>query len=123
MLRKSSKKKDAGKDSEARAQALANLITKKKGEDVIIFDLRNLSPLTSYFVIATGLSTIHLKTIADHLREYERPDHIEGLEAATWVLLDFFDVVVHLFIKETREFYGLERLWGDAPEVKYECDS
>ena len=123
MLKKSSRKKNAGKDSEARALALAKLIDARKGEDIIIFDLRDLSPITDHFVIATGLSTVHLKTIAGHLLEYERPDHVEGLQAATWVLLDFFDVVVHLFLKETREFYGLERLWGDAPEVKYKCDS
>ena len=104
--------------SEARANTLACMIDDKKGEEIVIFDLRDLSPITDYFVIANGLSEIHLRTIADHLMEIEKPDHVEGLTASSWVLLDFIDVIVHLFLEETREFYGLERLWGDAPIVK-----
>lgn len=109
-------------DSQVFAKTLARLIDNKKGEEIVIFDLRDISPLTDYFVIANGLSDIHIKTIADYLLEHERPDHVEGLEAATWVLLDFIDVIVHLFLKETREFYGLERLWGDAPRVEFSRD-
>lgn len=98
------------------------MIDQKKGEDIVIYDLRNLSPITDYFIISTGLSDVHVKTIAEHIMEQERPQHAEGLEAASWVLLDFIDVIVHVFSKETREFYGLERLWGDAPIVEYRSD-
>ncbi|OPX18317.1 ribosome silencing factor [candidate division WOR-3 bacterium 4484_100] len=118
MLKKSSKKK-GGASPRQLAKALARFIEEKKGEDIIVFDLRGISPITDYFVIASGLSDIHIKTIANYLLEHHQPDHIEGMEAATWVLLDFIDVIVHLFQKETREFYGLERLWGDAPRVNF----
>lgn len=109
-------------DSTSLATALAHLVDEKKGTNIVIFDLRDLSPITDFFVIANGLSDIHIKTIADHLMEYEKPDHVEGLEAASWILLDFFNVIVHLFMKETREFYGLERLWGDATRIELEND-
>ena len=100
----------------------AKLIDEKKGHDIIIFDLRGLSPITDYFVICTGLSDIHNRTIADALIDHEKPYHVEGLEAGHWVLLDFVDVIVHIFLKETREFYGLERLWGDAPRIEAKDD-
>lgn len=101
------------------AKKLARMIDQKKGEEIIIFDLRGLSPITDHFVIATGLSEVHVRTIADHIMKHESPQHAEGLDASTWVLLDFIDVVVHVFSKDARNFYGLERLWGDAPTVNY----
>ena len=112
----------ADNDSIALAKNLASMIDQKRGEDIVIFDLRNLSPITDYFIISTGLSDVHVRTIAEHIMEQERPQHAEGLEAASWVLLDFIDVIVHVFSKEAREFYGLERLWGDAPVVEYSSD-
>ncbi|MGB9720209.1 MAG: ribosome silencing factor [bacterium] len=111
-------KKDSEKQPVELARELARIISDKKGEDIIIFDLRDISPITDFFVIATGLSDIHNKTLANCLSEYERPDHIEGVEEGGWILLDYIDVIVHIFSKEAREFYGLERLWGDAPQVK-----
>jgi ribosome-associated protein len=104
------------------ARKLARMIDQKKGEEIVIFDLQGLSPITDHFVIATGLSEVHVKTIAEHLTEQERPQHSEGMEASSWVLLDFIDVIVHIFSKDAREFYGLERLWGDAPTVAFEND-
>jgi len=109
-------------ESTALAKNLASMIDQKKGEDIVIYDLRNLSPITDYFIISTGLSDVHVRTIAEYIMEQERPRHAEGLEAASWVLLDFFDVIVHVFSRDTREFYGLERLWGDAPIVEYRSD-
>jgi ribosome-associated protein len=109
-------------NSVAFAKQLATMVDQKKGEDVLIFDLRELSPITDFFVIATGLSDVHIKTIANHIIEHESPQHTEGLEAASWVLLDFFDVIVHIFSKDAREFFGLERLWGDAPRVNSNSD-
>lgn len=109
-------------ESTALVKKLADMIDQKKGEDIIIFDLRDLSPITDYFVISTGLSDVHVRTIAEHIIEQESPQHVEGLEAASWVLLDFIDVIVHVFSTDAREFYGLERLWGDAPMVEYISD-
>jgi ribosome-associated protein len=109
-------------DPIALAKELAHLIDEKKGSDIVIFDLRNVSPITDCFIIANGLSDIHLETIAQYLMEYEKPNHVEGLGTSSWVLLDFIDVIVHLFLKETREFYGLERLWGDAARIELHYD-
>jgi ribosome-associated protein len=113
---------DTEQESRILVKKLARMIEQKKGEDIVIFDVRGLSPITDYFVISTGLSDVHIRTIAEHLAESESAQHVEGLEAATWVLLDFFDVIVHVFLKDARDFYGLERLWGDAPTVEYERD-
>ena len=113
---------NAAGDSATLAKNIATLITQKKGEDIQIFDLRGLSPITDFFVIATGLSEIHIKTLANHIIEHENPQHVEGLDAASWVLLDFFDVIVHLFSTDARAFYGLERLWGDAPKLEVRDD-
>ncbi len=112
-------KKDSKKSALTTAKAIARIINDRKGEDIVIFDLRNLSPITDFFVIATGLSDVHNRTLANYLAEYEKPDHVEGLETGDWVLLDYVDVIVHIFSKEAREFFGLERLWGDAPQVKF----
>lgn len=104
------------------AEELSRLILQKLGENILILDLRGISPLTDFFVIATASSTIHARAIADSLldrkenRGLRKPHHIEGMENAQWILLDYFDVIVHIFIPDVREFYGLERLWGDVPQ-------
>jgi len=113
--------------SQGLAETAARLIVEKLGEDVLILDLRRHSPLADYFVLATAGSTIHSQAIAEELqdrlkREGERPHHVEGSENGQWVLLDYFDVVVHIFLGETRQFYGLKRLWGDAPRHPISSD-
>lgn len=100
-----------------RALQLAHQIRAKKGFNLIVFDLRELSPITDYFVIADGYSEVHTRTIAEYLITDARPAHVERLDTGQWVLIDFIDVIVHLFVSETRRFYGLERLWGDAPRL------
>lgn len=102
------------------AKRVAASIINKLGEDVVVLDLRGRSPLADYFVIATATSTIHAQAIAEELalelkHEGERMHHLEGAENGVWIVLDYFDVVVHIFCGETRQFFGLERLWGDAP--------
>jgi len=94
----------------------------KKAEDLIVLDLRELSDVTDFFVICHGGSDRQVQAIVESIdRELRsigaRPTHIEGLNRAEWVLMDYIDLVVHVFVKEKREFYRLERLWGDAPEV------
>jgi len=123
MLKKNSKTK-SGKNTnvEQFVRTLAKLIDQKKGTEIVIFDLRSMSPITDYFISTNGLSEIHNRAIAESLIEYAEPDHIEGLETGNWILLDFIDVIVHIFLKATRDFYGLERLWGDAPQIQCEHD-
>lgn len=94
----------------------------KKADDVMVLDLRGLCDFTDYFVICHGSSSRQVAAIADAIeermaREDRAPKHVEGKRVGDWVLLDFIDVVVHVFLEEKRTFYGLERLWGDAPRV------
>ncbi|HHX94944.1 MAG TPA: ribosome silencing factor [Clostridia bacterium] len=100
----------------------------RKAKDVVVIDLRNLSPVTDYFVICSGDSDIQVQSIARHLKEKLKGAgldllRMEGFQDAQWVLMDFGDVVVHVFYQEARAFYSLERLWGDAPRVNYSQDS
>jgi ribosome-associated protein len=92
----------------------------RKGRDVAILDLRGLSSATDFFVLTTGTSDIHVKSVAEHIIEElkkadVRPNHVEGLRGGRWVLIDYIDFVVHVFHPAARDFYDLERLWGDAP--------
>jgi len=106
------------------AKRAAAIILGKLGEDVEVLDLRGRSPLADYFVIATATSTIHAQAIAEEValelkHEGERMHHLEGADNGVWILLDYFNVVVHIFCGETRQFFGLERLWGDAPRQTF----
>ena len=105
--------------SQELAREAARLTLTKRAEDVVILDLRGLDGVCDFFVIATGHSEIQVKAIADAvedgLRERGmRPWHSEGYEARRWVLLDYVDVVVHVFHARAREYYLLDKLWGDA---------
>lgn len=105
------------------AEYISKLILQKKGEDIQIFDLRKITSITDFFVICTASSDVHTKAIADFISEETKkkgykPWHSEGYTNLNWVLIDFVDVVVHIFLKETRKYYNLEGLWGDA-EITY----
>ncbi|MDI3328061.1 MAG: ribosome silencing factor [Alicyclobacillaceae bacterium] len=108
------------------ARLAATAAADKKARDVVILDIRELSVVADYFVICSGQSTTQVQAIADHVRD-KLEEHgvpvrgVEGRDEARWVLLDFGDVVVHVFRQEEREFYHLERLWGDAPVIS--CSS
>ncbi len=102
------------------ARACCGFAIDKKAEDVIIIDLRKLSAPTDYFVICTGTGERHVRAIAENVIEEMRKCgarawHVEGYTARKWILIDYVDVVVHIFNSETRRFYSLETLWGDAP--------
>jgi ribosome-associated protein len=91
----------------------------RKAVDTVVLDLRELTAAADYFVIASGTSDAHVRGMADHLLTTlaphgVRPHHVEGLPQGRWVLLDYVDFVVHVFHPELRDFYQLERLWGDA---------
>ncbi len=112
-------------DSQEVAYKSTEFIFDKKGFDVVIIDLRNLTPIADFFVICSADSDTQVKAIAEaidvNLKEMGiRTWHREGFKNLNWVLLDYVDVVVHVFKKETREYYNLERLWGDAPITKIE---
>jgi ribosome-associated protein len=102
------------------ANRAAEIIADKLGEDIVILDLRRQSPFADYFVVASAGSTVHAQAIADEVvselkHEGQRVHHLEGTEHGLWILLDYFDVVVHIFSGDVRQFYGLDRLWGDVP--------
>jgi ribosome-associated protein len=93
----------------------------KKAEDIVILDLRGLSDVTDHFFICQGTSDRQVLAISDAVEERlfrelsRKPSHVEGRRSSDWVLMDYIDFVVHIFVAEKRAFYRLERLWGDAP--------
>jgi ribosome-associated protein len=119
-----------GRGQEARefAIAAAQLAAQTRCHNVIVLDVRGLSPVTDYFVIATGTSARQMRTVAEELaefgptRDYD-PLSSSGLEGESWMLIDFVDVVVHVFNAESRSFYDLENLWGDARKVEWEGET
>ena len=108
------------------AVAAAEEAVGRKGGDVVLLDLRGLTSATDWFVIATGESDIQVRSIAERIEERlvrdfdARPWHVEGLKRTHWVLLDYVDFVVHVFHREARAFYDLERLWADAPVERFD---
>ncbi len=102
------------------AEKISNLALEKKGHQIAILNVKDLSSVTDNFVIISADSHTQLQAIADHIERKIRTEeqvhlyHKEGTNSPNWILLDYIDVVVHIFRKETRERYGLERLWADA---------
>ena len=96
---------------------ITNLALNKKADKLIILDVRGLSSLSDFFIICHGNSEPQVKAIADNIRKgtNHKPRHIEGYNNQNWILLDYFDIIVHVFKKDEREYYNLERLWADAP--------
>lgn len=110
---------------EARRKALlaAEAAESKQADGVVILDLQEHTPVTDFFVIASGSNRIQIKAITEAVEDAlraagERPGRAEGRDDGRWVLLDFGDIVVHIFAPKERQFYNLERLWGDAPPLE-----
>lgn len=106
-------------ESKELVDIIINLIQSKKGYNITIINLKELSSMADFFVICTADANTQVRAIADEIDKKLRKDgikcyHKEGYNSLNWVLLDYFDVVVHIFKKEAREFYKLEKLWGDA---------
>ncbi len=114
------KKRTGQNPASTLAAAAVDACLSKKGRDVAVMDLRTVSGVADFFVICTGDSDVQIKAIADAIKEVikddlgERPWHTEGYDHLQWVLLDYVDMVAHVFNEERRAFYDLERLWGDA---------
>ena len=97
----------------------------KKALDIVIINMKKMSSVCDYLVIASGTSTTHVRALSDNIiRELKLKGqslwHVEGEREASWILLDFVDVVCHLFLEDTRRFYALEQLWGKAPQEHFE---
>jgi ribosome-associated protein len=107
------------------ALAAAGVAAGRHCKDIVVLDLKGKSPATDYFVIATGTSDRQMRTVADEISEAARERGLQrfgraGYEQARWILLDFIDVVIHIFDAEYRDYYDLELLWGDAKRLKIE---
>jgi len=108
--------------AEWKARRAARAALDKRAGDLVVLDVQRVSSVTDYFLICSGKSTTHLRTITDAIRGELKGDgvqlrHAEGVAESGWVLLDYGDVLMHVFLEETRAYYALERLWGDAPVV------
>jgi ribosome-associated protein len=104
------------------ARRCAELAAERRAEQILILDLRSLSTMADFFVIASADADVQLRAAADRIQEGLEGDgeavwHTEGYESGQWIVLDYVDVVCHLFLKEKRAFYQLEKLWGDAPRL------
>jgi ribosome-associated protein len=113
------------RNSEARSFALAaaKVADERHCSDIVVLDLKGISPATDYFVIVTGTSDRQMRTVADEICEAAGEQDLQlfgraGYEQARWILLDFIDVVVHIFDREYRDYYDLDLLWGDARKLK-----
>ena len=115
-------------DVEKNVERITNLIMEKKGEDIVILDLRKITSVADFFIITTGNSSIHVKAIAEEIREKMKkenktiPWHIEGLQAQKWILIDYVDIVVHVFDYDSRLYYSIEKLWEDAKSRRVETN-
>ena len=103
---------------------ILDLAIEKKAGHLLALDVRGLFSLTDFFVICHGDSDPQVKAIADNIRKGtdHKPRHLEGYENQNWILLDYFDIIVHIFNKDEREYYDLERLWADAPIIDMNDD-
>jgi ribosome-associated protein len=108
------------------ARTCAELASNKKAEDIVVLDLRSISTFTDFFVICSGTSEPQLKAIANEIETRLREDYsiravaMDGFPASQWIVLDYLQVVMHIFHRDKRAFYSLEDLWGDAPQVEWE---
>jgi ribosome-associated protein len=111
-------------DSRKLALLCRELADNKKAEHITILDVREISSVTDYFVIASGTSQPHLRAIVDEIQDKVRDDHglkpvaVDGTLQTAWVVLDYFDVIIHVMRQDVRDRYDLETLWGDAPRLK-----
>ena len=112
----------ANRQAKAFALVAAKLAAGRHCSNIMVLDLKGISPATDYFVIATGTSDRQMRAVADEICEEARKQHLQrfgraGYEQARWILLDFVDVVIHIFDRQYRDYYDLELLWGDAKKL------
>ena len=112
----------SARTAEWKARRAARAALDKRAGDLVVLDVQRLSGVTDYFLICSGKSTTHQETITEAIRAELRGEgvnvlHAEGVAESGWVLLDYGDVLMHVFLEDTRAYYALERLWGDAPSL------
>ena len=106
------------------ARLCAEYASNKKAEDIVVLDMRGISPLSDFFIICSGTSEPHLKAIAGEIEGQMQKDHglrpnnVDGYPTSQWIIVDYYDVLVHIFHTEKRRFYSLEDLWSDAPRLE-----
>ena len=107
--------------SQSLIEEIINLAFEKKAKNLVSLDLRGLSSLTDYFIICHGKSEPQVKAIVDNIRKGTsfKPRHLEGYENKKWVLLDYFDIIVHVFDEDERDYYSIEQIWADAPKNEF----
>ena len=111
-------------DSRKLALLCRELADRRKAEDIVVLDVRKISSITDYFVIATGTSEPHLRAVAEEIEDKLRDEHdvrpraVDGTLQTAWLVLDYFDVIVHVMRADVRKLYDLETLWGDAAPVR-----
>lgn len=111
-------------------QNIVNVIQDAKGKEIISLDLREIeSAICDYFIICTGTSNTHVNSIESKIKKEiskilsEKPSHIEGNNIGEWVLMDYYNIIVHIFQEQTRNFYNIENFWGDAKLKKYKYEN
>lgn len=124
ITREAARAAQSNDDAREFACAVARIADENKAEDVAVLDLRGISSLADFFVIGTGTSDRQMGAVVDHVAAYaksveRRAFNVANTRTTSWVLADYVDVVIHLFDAEHREYYDLDGLWGDAPQVKW----
>lgn len=113
-------------DSSALIESITNALHEKKAKEIVLLDVRGLTTLTDYFIVCHGTSETQIRALANSVTEMTKKDigeavwKKEGLDARRWIILDYVNVVVHIFSQEKREFYGVERMWNDAVRTELE---
>lgn len=113
-------------DSSALIESITNALHEKKAKDIVLLDVRGLTTLTDYFIVCHGTSDTQIRALANSVTEMTKKDigeavwQKEGLDARRWIILDYVNVVVHIFSQEKRDFYGVERMWNDAVRTELE---
>lgn len=109
-------------DTKEKVTLISQTLSNKKADDIEVIEIGDLTILTDYFVIASASNTTHVRALADEVEYIGKqagiyPDRIEGYQTANWIVLDYGDVIVHLFYQQTREFYNLDKLWSDGTKI------
>lgn len=110
-------------DNRKTKNQIIELIQEKKGFDIVVLDLKKVTTIADFFIICTGSVPQHVNAIADYVMDKLEENgiknwHVEGKQAQSWILIDYVDIVVHVFTPESREFFRLEKLWSDAKKVE-----
>ncbi|MEG1687350.1 MAG: ribosome silencing factor [Angelakisella sp.] len=111
--------------SEQLVERIVKILDSKQALDITALQIKELTTIGDYFVVAAGNSNTQVKALASEVEDQLsklgiEPKRVEGTQSALWILMDYYDVIVHIFYKETREFYSIERLWNDAPRLDIE---